>query len=322
MSELKKIPLLVVCGPTASGKSSLAVELAKLYNGEVISADSMQIYSEFSVITARTTEAQMQGVPHWLMGFLSPSESFSVAEYAVLAREKIADIYSRGRLPIMCGGTGLYISSVVNNVLFDDNGADVKRRRELEEYARLNGRHALWERLNTLDPESAENIHENNVVRVVRAIEVCERMGMPFSQVKKLNMREESPYESLILKIDFRDRDELYRRIDERVDEMLENGMVEEAQRIFESEYSATACQAIGYKELIPYLKGEAELDECVEIIKKETRHYAKRQLTWFRRMENAVTIYAENENDKKIFFENVQKAIAKSKILCYNRKE
>ncbi|MCD7741973.1 MAG: tRNA (adenosine(37)-N6)-dimethylallyltransferase MiaA [Ruminococcus sp.] len=319
-AERKKIPLLVVCGPTASGKTGLAVDLAREYGGEVISADSMQIYKDMSIITARATEEEMRGVPHHLTGFLPLDKSFSTAEYVELARGCIEDIYSRGRLPIVCGGTGLYISSLLNNVRFDDTGADPKLRAELEGYAEQNGRHALWERLKELDPEAAEKIHENNLVRVVRAIEVCITTGIPFSEQRRRNLGDESLYDSCVIRIDFEDRAELYERINIRVDRMLDAGMVDEAREIYETKNPATAYQAIGYKELIAYLKGEAELDECVEKIKLETRHYAKRQLTWFRRMNDANTIYAQKTNEYKIFFENVQNTIAKSKILCYNR--
>ena len=232
----------------------------------------------------------------------------------------IADIHARGKLPIVCGGTGLYISSLVKNVQFDDTGADPELRRELENFAQEHGKHALWERLNTIDPEAAAQIHENNLVRVVRAIEIYEKTGLTLTQQKVNSLRQGSPYNACVIQIGFRDRAELYERIDRRVDEMMENGMLEEARRVYETSDPATAHQAIGYKELIPYLKGEAELADCVEKIKLETRHYAKRQLTWFRRMDNVTTVYAEKSEEYKIFFENVQKSIAKSEIMCYNK--
>lgn len=316
----QKEPLLVICGPTASGKTRLAVELALSLDGEVVCADSMQVYEGLSIITARVTPEEMRGVPHHLTGFLPLEKSFSVAEYTELAREKIREIRSRGKLPIVCGGTGLYISSLVNNVKFDDTGADPELRKRLEEFAEREGRRALWERLERLDPEAAAAIHENNVIRVIRAVEVCESTGTRFSEQKRLNIREGRQYDCCMIEIGFRDRAELYDRIDRRVDKMLEDGMVEEARGIFEASNPATARQAIGYKELIPYLEGKASLEECVERIKLGTRRYAKRQLTWFRRVDEITTIYAEKADEYKIFFENVQNAIAKSKILCYNR--
>ncbi len=312
----EKIPLLVICGPTASGKTSLAVDMALHFGGEVVSADSMQIYSDMSVITARVTEEEMRGVPHHLTGFLPLSTPFSVAEYLELARQTIDDIHSRGKLPILCGGTGLYISSLLDGIVFDEEGADEALRAELEQFANENGRHALWERLNALDPEAASLIHENNLIRVIRALEVCIRTGRPFTEQKKLNLRGNAPYNACILRLDFEERAKLYERINLRVDEMLKEGMVEEARRVYESHAPATARQAIGYKELLPYLEGEAELSECVERIKLGTRRYAKRQLTWFRRMADADTLYVPEKSEYENFCENAKISIAKSKII------
>lgn len=310
-----KIPLLVICGPTASGKTRLSVDLALEYGGEIVSADSMQVYRELSVITARVTEEEARGVPHHLAGFLPLGQSFSTADWCALAREIIADIYARGRLPIVCGGTGLYISSLIDNVVFDDPGADMRLREELEKYAEQNGRHALWERLRAADPEAAAAIHENNLIRVVRALEVCMTTGGRFSEQKLANKRGGAPYNVCLLRLDFEDRAKLYERINLRVDEMLRNGMVEEARRVRQIG-TATARQAIGYKELLPYLDGTAELDECIERIKQGTRRYAKRQLTWFRRMDSAQTIYVPESGEYEIFYENVKNTIAKSGIL------
>ncbi|MGN0634314.1 MAG: tRNA (adenosine(37)-N6)-dimethylallyltransferase MiaA [Oscillospiraceae bacterium] len=312
----EKIPLLVICGPTASGKTKLAVDLALEYNGEVVSADSMQVYKELSVITAKVTPEEMRGVRHHLVDFLPLCESFSVAEYVKLAHEAIADIHSRGKLPIVCGGTGLYISSLVKNVQFDESGGSDEIRQRLEEYAEKNGKHALWERLEKIDPEAASNIHENNLIRVIRAIEVYEQTGITLTEQKRRSMRFESPYNACMIQIGFRDRAELYERIDRRVDIMMQNGMLEEARAVYTDSDPATAYQAIGYKELIPYFEGRSGLEECVEKIKQESRRYAKRQLTWFRRMEDINVIYAEKTDEYKIFFENVKKSIAKSKII------
>ncbi len=315
----EKVPLLVVCGPTASGKTALTVELAKSLDGEVVSADSMQVYEDMQIITARVTEEEMQGVPHHLTGFLPLSKSFSVAEYADLARKTIADIHTRGKLPILSGGTGLYISTLLDNIVFEDKGADPERRRALERYAAENGRHALWERLKELDHEAAANIHENNLIRVVRAVEVCETTGGRFSEQRRMNLKGGSPYRACVIETGFFDRAELYERINLRVDEMLREGMVEEARRVFKGSDPATAYQAIGYKELVPYLRGEAELSDCVERIKLGTRRYAKRQLTWFRRMDVTARVYTTKEEmteNKKFFYKKVLEAIAKSEIL------
>ena len=301
MSEerLEKIPLLVICGPTASGKTGLSVELALEYGGEIVCADSMQVYADMQIITARVTDEEMRGVPHHLTGFLPLTKSFSVAEYAELARQTIVDIHSRGRLPIVCGGTGLYISALLDNIVFEDKGADPERRRSLERFAEEHGRHALWERLHELDPEAAEAIHENNLIRVVRAVEVCETQGIPFSEQRRRNLRGDSPYNACVIEIGYHDRAELYSRIDRRVDIMLEEGMVEEARRVYEGLDPATAYQAIGYKELMPYFEGEQSLEECIEKLKRETRRYAKRQLSWIRRdgRANAIDVHTSSSS-------------------------
>ena len=315
----EKIPLLVVCGPTASGKTGLAVELAKLYNGEVVSADSMQIYKGLSVATAKPTSEEMQGIKHHLIDFLEPDEPFSVADYVRLARQCIDDIVSRGKLPILCGGTGLYISSLVDNVKFDESVGNTQKREELRAYAEAFGKHSLWKRLSSVDPEAAAAIHENNLNRVIRALEVYDVTGKTLTQLKKESRLEASPFDSCIIGIGFEYRQALYDRIDKRVDMMLENGLVDEV-RSFYGRYSpSTAYQAIGYKELIPYFEGEISLDEAVEKIKLETRHYAKRQLTWFRRMEGVEWVYADKSENYKNFLNIVQKIVAKSEIMCYN---
>ncbi len=320
MGKENKIPLLVIGGATASGKTALSVEMAKAFDGEIVCADSMQVYKDLQIITARVTEEEMQGVPHHLTGFLPLEKSFSVAEWADMARKCIADIRQRGKLPIVCGGTGLYISTLIDNIVFEDNGADPKRRAELELYAEENGRHALWQMLEKLDPESAAVIHENNVKRVVRAIEVCESTGQGFYEQRRQNLKGDSPYDAYVMTIGYEDRADLYDRINRRVDVMLKQGMVDEARRVYEGSDPATAYQAIGYKELIPFLKGEKTLEECAENIKLGTRHYAKRQLTWFRRIDGIETFYYPKDENNKTFFEKVKKGIAKSNILCYNK--
>ena len=319
MSE--KIPLLVVCGPTASGKTRLAAELAKLYDGEVISADSMQIYKGLSVATAKPTDEEMQGIRHHLIDFLEPDQAFSVADYVRLSRECVDDIRARKKLPVVCGGTGLYISSLVDNVKFDESVGNTQIRDELRSYAVSFGNHSLWKRLSAVDPESASAIHENNLNRVIRAIEVYELTGKTLTQLKKESRREISPYDACIIGIGFDDRQKLYDRIDLRVDEMVRNGLVDEVREFYRLYSPTTAYQAIGYKELIPYLRGESSLAESVDKIKLETRHYAKRQLTWFRRMENVEWVYADRSENFENFLNIVKKVVAKSSIMCYNIK-
>ena len=312
------ISLLVVCGPTASGKTGLAVQLAKLYGGEVVSADSMQLYKGLSIATAKPTEDEMQGVKHHI-DFLEPDQPFSVADYVKAARRCIDDIVSRNKLPILCGGTGLYISSLIDNVNFDESAGNSLKRQELRSYAEMFGKHFLWKRLLAVDPESAAAIHENNLNRVIRAIEVYEVTGKTLSQLKAESRQEASPFNACIIGIGFEDRQILYHRIDQRVDIMLENGLVDEVRDFYEKYSPATAYQAIGYKELIPYFNGLITLDEAVDKIKLETRHYAKRQLTWFRRMDNVEWVYADKAENYKNFLNIVQKTVAKSEIMCYN---
>lgn len=276
--------IIVVSGPTASGKTALAVELAKIYGGEVISADSMQIYTDMDVASAKATHEEMQGIPHHLMNFLDPAESFSVADFVALCDKTARDIISRGKIPIICGGTGLYISSFVDNITFDDSTQDFAFREEMRKFAEENGAAALLEKLREIDPETASTLHENNVGRVIRALEVYKTTGHTISEAKKNSRLNPSPYNFAMITLDFADREQLRRRINERVDKMAENGLVDEARACFIQENRPTAAQAIGCKELYPYFRGEKSLSECLDELKLRTRQYAKRQLTWFRR--------------------------------------
>ncbi len=294
---MDKTFLVVVCGPTASGKTRLAVDLALRFGGEVVSADSMQIYKGMDIASAKPTEAEKMGVPHHLMDFLDPREPFSVADYAVMARSCIADIHSRGKLPIMCGGTGLYINAVVDNIEFDDTGSDPGFRAEMNALAAEKGAAFLLERLAEIDPEAASQLHENNLKRVIRALEVYHISGRTMTELKAASRLNPSPYEPCMMMIDY-PREELYSRIDKRVDMMLEAGLLDEAREFFTHDDYVTAAQAIGYKELKPYFDGQRSLEECTDILKRETRRYAKRQLTWFKkdsRIEHISTVSAVN---------------------------
>lgn len=276
------IPLIVICGPTASGKTAISVELAKEFNGEIVSADSMQIYKELRICTARPDETEMDGVPHHLMAFLSPDEPYSAAQYAADAKRVIADIHGRNRLPFVVGGTGLYIDSLVNNITFSDSAADETMRRELE----AEDSETLYARLKSIDPQAAERIHPNNKVRVIRFLEINLLTGKTIAENETESRREPSPYN--VLKIGLCcDRALLYERIERRVDEMIEAGLIDEVRGVYEKYSTRTAFNAIGYKELIPYFNNEISLDEAIYNIKHGTRKYAKRQLTWFRRDEN-----------------------------------
>lgn len=310
-NNIKKPFVLAVVGPTASGKTAMGIRLAKELDGEIISADSMQIYKGMDIATAKPTADEMQGIPHHLIDFLARNEAFSVADYVSLANEKITDIISRGKLPIIVGGTGLYISSLLDNIKFSESRNDESYRKELTEYAQKYGNEALHARLAEIDKEGAEEIHPNNVVRVIRALEICRFTGKRFSEVKLEGRQTEPKYDSIILGLTYSDRQMLYDRINKRVDIMVENGLVEESRKVWSESGLKTASNAIGYKELIPYFENKACLEECIDKIKQETRHYAKRQLTWFRRNEQIWWILLDEIDKTEKILEKCKKYIA-----------
>ncbi len=320
MTDNKHKPfVLAVAGPTASGKTSLGVALAKEYDGEVISADSMQIYKGMDIASAKPTEEEKEGITHHLIDFLDRGVTFSAADYVKLAREKIDDVLSRGKLPIIVGGTGLYIDSLLNNVKFSEGGSDEAYRSELYEFAENNGNVALHARLAEIDPEAAASIHPNNLVRVIRALEVYHVTGRTFSELKAESRLEESPYNSLIIGLDYAERQHLYNRINLRVDEMVKNGLIEEARALWQESGMKTAANAIGFKELIPYFENKMTLDECIDKIKQETRRYAKRQLTWFRKNERIQWIILGEIAKKTEISEKSKKYIENYRKLWYN---
>lgn len=283
--ENEKIFVVAVCGPTASGKTDLGVRLAQRLDGEIVSADSMQIYKGMDIASAKPSDKEKGGIPHHMMDFLEPTEAFSVADYVDAAHSCIDGIHSRGKLPIIVGGTGLYISSLVNNLKFDDTGSDYAFREDMKRYAEEKGNEALWERLKQIDPKAAAKLHPNNRNRVIRALEVYHLSGSTISEAQEKSREEESPYATYFLMPDY-PREELYRRIDGRVDKMLDTGLLKEAREFFTHKDYITASQAIGYKELKPFIGGEKSLEECVQRLKQATRNYAKRQLTWFNKIE------------------------------------
>ena len=292
---MEKIRLLAVVGPTASGKTALAVELAKRFGGEVVSADSMQVYRKMDIATAKPTPEEMQGVPHHLIGYVGMEEPYSLARYVEDAREAIAGVASRGAVPILAGGTGLYVDTLLENRDLGEAGGSGALREELYAIAREKGNGYLLEMLRREDPEAAESLHENNLVRVVRALEVCRTAGMTMSELQRRSRETEPLYDCCRIGIAYRDRRVLYERINRRVDRMLEAGLLDEARAFFQ-EGKQTAAQAIGYKELKPYLDGECGLEEAVESLKQATRRYAKRQLTWFRRDPRIRWVYPDGE--------------------------
>lgn len=311
MLNQSKPHVLAVAGPTASGKTWLGVQLAKIYDGEVISADSMQIYKGMDIASAKPTKEEMQGIPHHLIDFLDRDISFSAADYVRLAKEKIAEVLSRGKLPIIVGGTGLYIDSLLENVKFSDGGSDEKYRKELYDFAGKVGNEALYARLLEADPEAAETIHPNNLVRVVRALEVIHVTGRKFSELKKESRLVESPYDSLIIGLNFENRQNLYDRIDLRVDEMMKNGLLEEAEELWRQGSMKTAANAIGFKEFIPFFENHMSVEACIDKIKQETRRYAKRQLTWFRKNQRIQWIILGEFDKKNEILEKSKKCIA-----------
>lgn len=296
-NQIKSTPVIAIVGPTAVGKSALAIRLARELDGEIISCDSMQIYREMDIGTAKATRQELESVPHHLIDIKNPDESFSCAEYALLAKEKIKEICSRGKLPIFCGGTGLYLDSVIEIPSFSDQIKDEKYRKELEELSNHEGVDALHALLFEVDPESAEQIHKNNVKRVIRALEIYHATGKRKSELDALSKTQRPPFDARVFFLTYKDKDALYSKIEGRVDLMLEQGLLEECRALFEKGYltsGSTASGAIGYKEFIPYFEGVASLEDCVRQLKLSTRHYAKRQLTWFKKKQNYHTIFVD----------------------------
>lgn len=295
---MDKIKTIAVVGPTASGKTSLGVELAKHFGGEVVSADSMQIYKYMDIATAKPTVAEMQGIPHHMIDFLLPTEPYSVAKYKEDAMKCIEDIASRGKIPVIVGGTGLYVDTLLYNTEFFDIEIDEKLRKSLYEKCEKLGCDKMWEELKEIDPVSAESIHKNNRKKIIRALEVYYQTGKTISQQTKLSRLSGEVLDYKIIGLSARNRDVLYDRINRRVDIMLKDGLLEEAKDFFEKYNTATAAQAIGYKELLPFFESRLSLEECAENLKMQTRRYAKRQLTWFRRNENINWLYIDDYKD------------------------
>lgn len=294
----EKIPVVAVVGPTATGKTALAIGLARRFGGEIVSCDSMQIYKGLPIGTAQPEKEELSQAPHHLIAFLDVWEPFSVSDYVSLASRTIAEIDAKGKLPILAGGTGLYARSLLRGFSFEENCRDEALRKRLFQEAESQGSEALYRRLQELDPKAAEEIHPNNRKRVIRALEYCELSGEPFSAQAERSRKVESPYRYQMLCLAYRDRQRLYERIDARVDHMLEKGLLKEAEDFYHLCQSLgsvpTAAQAIGYKELFPYFQGETSLEEAAENIKRESRRYAKRQITWFSREENIEFLFVD----------------------------
>ncbi len=295
-----KQPLIILTGPTAAGKTALSIRLAKALNGEIVSADSMQVYRHMDIGSAKIRPSEMEGVPHHLIDVLEPWEDFNVAVFQRMAREALAGIYARGHLPIITGGTGFYIQALLYGVEFEETPEDSPVRRELAALAEKEGERApevLHAMLRWVDPESADAIHPNNIKRVIRAIEYFRLTGTPISRHNQAMRRKEADYRFLYYVLTM-DRSRLYERIDRRVDLMMEEGLVKEVARLKEMgcHRGQTSMQGLGYKEILDYLDGTCSLEEAVYVLKRDTRHFAKRQLTWFKRERGVRWLYLDGE--------------------------
>ncbi len=295
---MKKQKIICVAGPTASGKTALGVALAKHFDGEVISADSMQIYCDIHIASAAPDKSETDGVPHHLVEFLPYGSTYTVADYVKEAKEKIAEITERGKLPIIVGGTGLYINSLVNNVEFIESETDLTLRERITKEFDLAGGEEMLRRLQEIDPEAANKLHANDKRRIIRAFEIYESTGNTKSFNDELSVKNDSPYAVCMIGTTYRDREKLYERINSRVDIMLENGLLEEAKTAYDKNSVGGAIQAIGHKEFFDYFKGELSFENAVENLKRSTRRYAKRQLTWFNRDTRMNWIYMDETDD------------------------
>ena len=296
-----KETVYVIGGPTASGKSNLAIELAKRINGEVISADSMQIYKEMNIGTAKIMPEEMQGIKHYMIDILSPEERYSVSNFKKDAENAIQEIIDKGKTPIIVGGTGLYIDSLIYGIEFQNEQIDLKYREELNDIAEKEGLETLYQEALKIDPEALKKISPNDKKRIIRVLEIYHKTGKTKTEMEKDSRKNDVKYNYKVFAITM-DREKLYSRIEKRVDQMIDNGLIEEVKTILEK-YSdfPTAMQGLGYKEVVEYLKNKITKEELIEKIKKETRHYAKRQLTWFRKNKETIWINGENEINKNI---------------------
>lgn len=302
---MKNKKLIVLTGPTAVGKTKLSIALAKAVNGAIISADSMQVYEHMDIGSAKITPEEMDGVKHYLVDCMSPmdAEGFNVSRFQKMAKEAMAEIYAEGKVPILVGGTGFYIQAVIYDIDFTENDADTSYRDMLEDLAEQKGAEYIHEMLRAVDPKAADEIHFNNVKRVIRALEFFHKTGTPISKHNQEERAKESPYDLSYFVLND-DRDKLYAKIDARVDQMIDEGLVAEVQKLLDMgcKREMVSMQGLGYKEIIDYLNGEISLDEAIYIIKRDTRHFAKRQLTWFRREKDVQWVHkSEFKNEDEI---------------------
>ncbi len=313
---MKKKSLVILTGPTAVGKTDLSLKLAKAIGGEIISADSMQVYRRMDIGTAKLKKEE-QEIPHFLIDILEPEEEFNVVKFQVLAKKAMEEIYSRNHIPILVGGTGFYIQSILYDIDFKENNKDNKIRKELEEQAKLLGAEYMHQKLQQVDKKAAQEIHANNGKRVIRALEYFYQTGSKISEHNREQREKQSNYNYAYFVLTM-DRKKLYQRIEERVDSMMEQGLLEEVKGLVNERISetATSMQGLGYKELYAYLKGDCSLEEAIYIIKRDTRHFAKRQLTWFRREKDVIWIEKDRYINERNILDFMLEVLEKREIL------
>lgn len=318
MKSNNEVNIIAVCGPTATGKTELAIRLCNALDGEVVSCDSMQIYKGYDIGTAKPTEEERQRAKHHLVSFVEPYEDFSVSDYVSAAEKVVSEIWERGKMPVLTGGTGLYMRSLLKGVSFGDPARDDGLREKLEQEAQEYSKEYVYEKLKSLDPEAAAVIHPNNLKRVIRAIEYTVSTGKLFSSQMRSTGESDMKFNYVMLCLTYRDRQLLYDKIGIRVDLMLKNGLLDEARGLYDSlkgkDKIPTLAQAIGYKELFPYFEGKVSFEEAVENIKKGTRNYAKRQMTWFRREESINFIYLDEISGKEQLLNSCLEIINKTR--------
>ena len=311
-----KKPLIILTGPTAVGKTKLSIELAKAIGGEIISADSMQIYKGMDIGSAKIKKEEMQGIPHYLIDVLMPDEEFHVVKFQQMAKEAIQEIYAKGKIPIVVGGTGFYIQALLYDIDFTENEGNHAYRQKLELLAQEKGTQFLHDMLRSVDEKAAEDIHANNVKRVIRALEFYEETGTKISEHNEKERAKESPYSFFYFVLND-DRAKLYERIDRRIDEMIEEGLVEEVRSLKERGFTRdmVSMQGLGYKEILDYLNGVTSLEEAIYILKRDTRHFAKRQITWFKRERDVIWVnknefYYDEEKILQFLTEKIKKGL------------
>lgn len=314
---MSKKPLIILTGPTSVGKTSLSIRLAKEVGGEIISADSMQVYKYMDIGTAKIKPEEMAGIPHYLIDEIEPDEEFNVVKFQKYTKKYMTEIYAKGKIPILVGGTGFYIQSVLYDIDFTENDADTTYRKELEQLAKTRGSAYLYELLEKADPESAKVIHSNNTKRIIRALEYKKQTGEPISLHNEEQRQKNSPYEYCYFVLN-KDRAALYASINLRVDRMLKEGLVNEVKNLYHRGYTKdmVSMQGLGYKEILAYLEGEYTLEEAVDILKRDTRHFAKRQITWFKRERDVTWVNKDEFQEEDEIITYMKKELLKRNII------